>query len=77
MSHLGVDNLNLDQYIVSDLYMFLFSAEAKDRVVEATLALKQEGGETPLTQGEGAGESDCCVLVTSRYKLSDQPYTCR
>lgn len=37
-------------------YVFVSLAEAKDRAVEDNFPLKQEGGDTPQPQGEGAGK---------------------
>lgn len=36
--------------------MFLSVADAKDRVVEGNFSFKQEGGEAPKAQGDGAGK---------------------
>lgn len=46
--------------IISPVTLVLFSpAEAKNLVGEGSISLKQEGGEGPHAQGDGAGKCVC------------------
>lgn len=49
---LGVEETSI-QYVTFVLFL---AAEAKDLTVEGNFPLKQEGGEAPQAQGDGAGK---------------------
>lgn len=55
--------------------VFLSLAEAKDRVMKDNFPLKQEGGEAPQAQGEGAGK--CLLYIDATGLLSWSWGNCR